>query len=231
MDRLLEGKGLVRITLDDYARELGAFLAYDEALNVKVLENDSDVERLLREAEEEVRRELTIENLKSNSIIRAYRDFMWKIGIDPTKIRPASEALIRRALRGNLPNINSLVDLGNAISIKYMVPIGIYDLNKIVSDLKLRRAREGEKFEPIGRGEVILKGNELVLADDVGILHLFPYRDSRRTMITLDTRNALVVAAGVPGVDIDRVKGAVHEILKFLEGKGAKVSHDVYLAK
>ncbi len=214
----------MRIELDEYARELGAYLFYGTALGVEVREHDEEVESLLKESEEEAKAKYSIESLKEVPRIRAYRDFMWRIGIDPTKIRPASEALLRRALRGSLPRINSLVDLGNAISVKYIVPIGIYDLDNITSDLQLRKAKEGESFEPIGRGSVVLKGNELVLADNSGILHLFPYRDSRRTMVTINTKNALVVGAGVPGVELEVVKRAVEEILSFLRKRGAEVS-------
>ena len=215
------------ITRDQYAKELGAYLYYAVAKGVEVSERDEEVEGMLREAEEELRKRYTLESLREDPKVRAYRKFMWSIGIDPTKVRPASEALARRALRSSLPNINSLVDLGNAVSVKYLVPIGIYDLDNVKGEMELRRAKEGELFLPIGRGEVRLKGNELVLADEEGVMHLFPYRDSRRTMVTLETKNALVAAAGVPGVPEEDVRKAVEEILEFLKKRGAEVSEVV----
>ncbi len=215
------------ISRDPYAREKGAYLYYAVVRGVEVKEKDEEVEKLLREAEEELRKKYTLESLREDPKVQAYRKFMWGLGIDPTKVRPASEALARRALRGPLPTINSLVDLGNAISVKYLVPIGIYDLDKVVGEMELRKAKEGEKFLPIGRGEVALKGNELVLADEEGVMHLFPYRDSRRTMVTLETRNALVAAAGVPGVPEEEVRKAVEEILNFLVQRGVEVGEVV----
>ena len=197
------------------------------ANGVEVREGDPEVTELLRRAEEEARSKYVLEKVKDVPIIRAYRDFMWRIGIDPTKVRPSSEALLRRALRGSLPSINSLVDLGNAISLRYLVPIGIYDLDRVEGSMTLRRAREGELFLPIGKGEVRLRGNEVVLSDEEGPMHLFPYRDSRRTMVTLETRRALVVGAGVKGVDEELVRKAVLEILAFLRDKGAEVSDEV----
>jgi len=190
---------------------------------VEVKEADDEVEALLREAEEGARARLTLESLKEDPKVRAYRKFMWDMGIDPTKVRPSSEALARRALRGRLPRINSLVDLGNAISLKYLVPIGIYDLDNVVGNMTLRRAERGEPFEPIGSDPFELKGIEIVLADEKGPMHLFPYRDSRRTMVTLNTKNALVAGAGVPGVPEEDVEKAVEEIVKFLERRGAEV--------
>lgn len=218
----------MRIARDAYAREKGAYLIYGWAEGVEVKEEDAEVTEFLRKVEEEVRRKYVLEKVKDVPVIRAYRDFMWRIGIDPTKIRPSSEALLRRALRGSIPTINSLVDLGNAVSLRYLVPIGIYDLDKAKDSMILRKAREGEIFLPIGKGEVRLNGNEVVLADEEGPMHLFPYRDSRRTMVTLDTKRALVVGAGVNGVEEELVKKAVSEILNFLREKGAEVSENVY---
>ncbi len=217
----------MKILRDRYSREKGAYLIYGWARGVEVREEDPKVSELLRRVEEEVREKYDLKTLKDVPIIRAYRDFMWRIGIDPTKVRPSSEALLRRALRGSLPSINSLVDLGNAISLKYLVPIGIYDLDEVAGQMTLRKAKEGETFLPIGRGEVKLKGNEIVLADEEGPMHLFPYRDSRRTMVTSKTKNALVVGAGVEGVERETVESAVKEILSFLESEGAEVSGEV----
>lgn len=187
------------ISRDAYSKEKGAYLYFAVVKGVEVKEADDEVEALLREAEEGARARLTLESLKEDPKVRAYRKFMWDMGIDPTKVRPSSEALARRALRGRLPRINSLVDLGNAISLKYLVPIGIYDLDNVVGNMTLRRAERGEPFEPIGSDPFELKGIEIVLADEKGPMHLFPYRDSRRTMVTLNTKNALVAGAGVPG--------------------------------
>ncbi|ABU81527.1 B3/4 domain-containing protein [Ignicoccus hospitalis] len=211
------------ISRDAYSKEKGAYLYFAVVKGVEVKEADDEVEALLREAEEGARARLTLESLKEDPKVRAYRKFMWDMGIDPTKVRPSSEALARRALRGRLPRINSLVDLGNAISLKYLVPIGIYDLDNVVGNMTLRRAERGEPFEPIGSDPFELKGIEIVLADEKGPMHLFPYRDSRRTMVTLNTKNALVAGAGVPGVPEEDVEKAVEEIVKFLERRGAEV--------
>ncbi len=214
----------MKVIRDTYAREHGAYLYFGIAEGVEVKEKDEEVENLMKEVEEEFRKKYTLEKLRENPKVKAFRKFMWNLGIDPTKIRPSSEALARRALRGPLPRINSLTDLGNAISLKYLIPIGIYDLDYVNGDvLQLRKAKEGELFTPIGRGDMELKGNEIVLSDDEGPMHIFPYRDSRRTMVRLETKRALVVGAGVPGVEEEEVRKAVEEILKFLEEKGARV--------
>ena len=80
----------------------------------------------------QIKEKFNLENLKNDEIIRAYRDFYWKINIDPTKTRPASEALIRRILADKpLWRINSFVDSYNIASAVSRITLGAYDLNTI----------------------------------------------------------------------------------------------------
>lgn len=175
---------------------------------------------------------ICIENLKVHPVVRAYRDFYWRIGIDPTKQRPSGEALVRRALKGKIPRINNVVDAGNLASIETLVPIGLYDLNKIEGNLTLRFAHDGELFKPIGGEEERLTENQIVLADEKKILHVFPYRDSRITMVREDTRNVLIVACGVPGIDKKIVSEACSKATKYiLKLAGGKAGECVLVHK
>ena len=178
------------------------------------------------ELEEEISRVISIvkskyslDNLGENTTIRALRQFYWRIGIDPTKKRPSSEALIRRILRGNsFPRINCIVDSGNLASLTTLVPVGLYDLDKIPEPNKiiLRRALPGEVFEPIGGKPVVLKGGEPVMASGDIIVFLYPYRDSVKTMISDNTRRVLIVAAGVPGIDDKQVIKTVELVSEYI---------------
>ncbi|MEM0078608.1 MAG: phenylalanine--tRNA ligase beta subunit-related protein [Nitrososphaerota archaeon] len=160
----------------------------------------------------------TLENIKDHPVVRAFRDFYWEIGIDPTKIRPASEALVRRILSGSsLPEINNVVDAGNLASLETLIPIGIYDLDKIVGVPVLRFAKPGEEFIDITGKVKKLEPHNIVLSDDVGIIHIFPHRDSLRTMIDWDTRRVLIIGCGVKGVPRDLVEYAVDRVLHYLE--------------
>jgi len=157
-----------------------------------------------------------LERLKEDRIIRAYRDFYWRVvKVDPTKQRPSQEALLRRTLRGEFPRVNPLVDIGNIASVKYLIPIGLYDLGKVGGrELDLRYAREGEVFHPIGYSPRRLSSNQIVLALGDLILHVYPYRDSELTKVDESTRDVLAVAAGVPGVEDDRLISVVEEIAR-----------------
>ncbi len=198
--------------------EEGVRLAYIVVKGVCVKERDDVLGKEIKEVEEEIRKRYDIEKIKDLEKVRAYRDYYWKLGIDPTKTRPSAEALLRRVVRGqSLPKINNVVDIGNLVSLITLIPIGIYDLDRIKGELRLRRATEGEVFKPIGGKEVRLKGGEPVLADEEKILHLFPHRDSRETMVRDETKNVLVVAAGVPGISEEELKKAALMVAQLLE--------------
>ncbi|HEX9974599.1 MAG TPA: phenylalanine--tRNA ligase beta subunit-related protein, partial [bacterium] len=90
-----------------------------------------------------------------------------KIGLDPTKTRPSSEALLRRVLKGNpLYQINSLVDTCNYCSLQLLLSLGLYDISKIVGNVQLRLGKENEGYEGI-RKEFINVNERLTLADEL----------------------------------------------------------------
>jgi DNA/RNA-binding domain of Phe-tRNA-synthetase-like protein len=89
---------------------------------ITALHNQKDTDRLRqlkKTVYEEVRAKHNVEALKDNPTVRAYRDFYWKLNIDPTKTRPSGEALLRRVLNGNeLPSISAVVDAYNLASMQ-----------------------------------------------------------------------------------------------------------------
>ena len=130
----------------------------------------------------ELRKRYTLDSVKDDPVFRAYRDFYWRIGIDPTKVRPSSEALVRRIMQGKgLPSINPLVDVCNLVSALTGITFSAFDLDRIVGNVRMTWSRAGEKFTGIGTGEMELTGRELVLRDDSGPISIYPYRDSERT--------------------------------------------------
>ncbi len=116
---------------------------------------------------------------------RMYR----RIGWEPTRYRPSSEALVRRILKGKgLYCINNLVDYGNLISARFHLPMGLYDSNKINGAILMDVGREGEAYRGISNPEIHAEG-KLILRDDSGIFGN-PTADSLRTVITPDTQTA-----------------------------------------
>ncbi len=125
--------------------------------------------------------------------IERARDLYKAIGIDPTRWRPASEALIRRVIKGKpLYRINSLVDTINYCSLYYLLPLGLFDLDRIGGDrITLRKGLPGESFGGIRKDQVNVAGR-YTLADLAGPFGS-PTSDSERTAIREDSERALVV--------------------------------------
>ncbi len=161
----------------------------------------------------------TIETIKEDPIIAAYRKFYWThLKIDPTKIRPSGEALVRRILQGKkLPTISYFVDAYNWGSCSSLIPIGSYDLDKFSTPIIIRYAVQGEKYSAIGGKERIMKGNEIMTVgqNDV-ILSQFPYRDADITKITIDTKKLIILAMGVGDVAKKAIKKGITNTLNFL---------------
>ncbi len=139
-------------------------------------------------------------------VMAAVRTMYKRVGIDPTKTRPSSEALLRRVRRGDdLPVINSLVDIVNWCSLETQLPYGLYDLDRIQGDVVLRLGVPGETYEGIRKAAVHV-ADRLMLADDIGAFGN-PTSDSARTMVTTATVRALVVIfapAALPEVVVSR---------------------------
>ena len=141
-------------------------------------------------------------------VVAAVRSMYKRLGIDPTKTRPSSEALLRRVRRGDeLPRINSLVDVINWTSLETQLSFGLYDVAQIRGAVSVRRGREGEAYAGI-RKDMVNVGGRLVLADEVGPFGN-PTSDSARTMVTVATVDALVVIyapTGVPDALVERAR-------------------------
>jgi DNA/RNA-binding domain of Phe-tRNA-synthetase-like protein len=176
--------------------------------NVEITKKDDKIERFKEEIFKEIREKYSLETLKDVSIFRAYRDFFWKVGIDPTKNRPASEALIRRILAGKpIPNINTLVDAYNLASIKSQVPIAAFDEDKLKGEPAMRFAFKDESFLGIGMEKPMqLDGGEIVISDSRRLIAVYPYRDADYSKVTEETKNVLVLICGVPGIYEETLK-------------------------
>jgi DNA/RNA-binding domain of Phe-tRNA-synthetase-like protein len=148
---------------------------------------------------ERFRSELTTESLKDMTSIAATRRVYKACGKDPSRYRPASEALIRRMLQGKeLYQRDTLVDLVNLASIAYGYSIGGFDADKFVGDtLTLGIGREGEPYEGIGRGLLNICGLPVYRDAEGGVGT--PTSDNERTKMTLDTRHLVVLINGYDG--------------------------------
>lgn len=167
--------------------------------------------------------ELTTETLKDISGIAATRRIYRACGKDPSRYRPASEALIRRVLQGKaLYQIDTLVDLINLASMAFGYSIGGFDADKFVGNtLTLGIGKEGEPYEGIGRGMINIHGLP-VYRDEIGGVGT-PTSDHERTKITIETTHLLVLINGYDGNEASVKQNAefIQQLLqKFCESDG-----------
>ncbi len=130
-------------------------------------------------------------NLSQIEGVRLSRKLFHSLGLDPTKIRPSSESLLRRALKDKgFYSVNNLVDIGNWCSLEFLLPICVYDYAKIVGQILVRKGKPQETYLALNKRELNLE-NKLVLADDLGPFGS-PLSDSLRTAVTLSTKSTLL---------------------------------------
>lgn len=152
-----------------------------------ILERDARLDASLAKAAEQMR-----ESCGAGADSVSVREMYKRVGLDPTKTRPSSEALLRRIRKGDtLPRVNTMVDVCNWCSLELQLPYGLYDLDRIRGAVELRRGKEGEEYAGIRKHAVHVAGR-LTLADDEGPFGN-PTSDSARTMVTPAATRVLVV--------------------------------------
>lgn len=114
---------------------------------------DKDEARL-RAAEDRMRESIKPEEIRELRNVSLYRDIMSKSGINPNKYMASVEAMYKRIIKGGqLPIINALVDLCNAVAVEEIISLGAHNLDDIKDDMEVRFSREGDVFLPFGETE------------------------------------------------------------------------------
>lgn len=113
-----------------------------------------DISKLLDKEITNITKKYSDKKAKEIEDICLYREAFKTLGINPNKYMPSIEALVSRTLKSKMvPHINPLVDLGNALSLKYLIPLGIHDIDKVTGDIEIRFANKDDKFIPFGEEE------------------------------------------------------------------------------
>lgn len=197
------------------------------ATRVQNGESSPDLVKLLRAAEASVREQLTPETITAHPRIAAWREAFRKQGIKTSEYRPSVEAMARRALRGqDLPSINMLVDIGNIISLRHLVPLGGHAINVVTQDLALRRASGKEEFVPFGSDQMEHPApGEIVFVEGNNVLtRRWIWRQATRTLTLPSTAAIEFNIDGLPPVsraDVGTIAGELMELVRqYCGGQG-----------
>ncbi len=168
---------------------------------LRVQESPVELKQMLNQLAEECAARFKDAPLGELAEVRKIRSIFHRSGLDPTRYRPSSESLLRRAVKGKgLYFINSVVDLVNYFSLKLLWPIGLYDADRLRPPISWRAGGEGESYEGIGRDRLNLAHFPL-LVDQEGPFGS-PISDSMRTRVTEDCTRILWITFAPPGSTI-----------------------------
>ena len=166
--------------------------------------------------------------------IQAWRRSFSKMGLKPTQYRCASEALLRRFRQeGSLPHLHPLVDLCNAVSIAFAIPVAVFDLAKISGNLEVRHASGSESYLTFSGETESPEPGEVIFSDSDGQAHArrWTNRQSGRSAVREDTKSVLIVAEALHDsarADVTRLIDAITAELSSVwsvEARSGLLSH------
>ena len=183
-------------------------------------ESDDASLEIQRQAMESARAAFGDAKANSHEHMMAWRKTFSAFGSKPSKYPNSGEALLKRVLRGDdLPQINYMVDVYNALSVKYVIPLGGEDRDKLTSDLVLRFATGDEPFVTRGDGEVEHPDEgEVVWADSDGVTcRRWNWRQGERTALTTATRNAYFLFETLKPYSMEMLQAACDEFVEHVK--------------
>jgi DNA/RNA-binding domain of Phe-tRNA-synthetase-like protein len=182
------------------------------------LDNTGPIEpadRLLRQAEAALRADPVLAEVASHPRVAAWRDAFSAFGARPSKFQSSIEALVRRARRGDqLPAVNLLVGLYNAVSLRFLLPVGGDDLACVSGGLHLKAATGAERYRELGTGlSDPPPAGEIVYADDQKVLcRRWCWRQGDDSKITTASRAVVLNLHGLPPTPRADVEAAAREL-------------------
>ena len=159
-------------------------------------------------------------NVKEIESVLCYREAFRKLNVNPNKYMCSIEALLTRISKGKgMPSINAAVNLGNAISLKYKIPIGAHDIDTINEEIALRFSMEQDYFIPFGSTEKeSVDENEIVYAAGNSVrTRRWTWRQSEEGKITTQSKNIFFPIDGFSDINKDTVLSAQKELGSMLQ--------------
>lgn len=184
-------------------------------------QSKDEATQLLRSAESALPNRFGDMPVIQHPYIASWREAYRKFGAKPKEYPSSVENLTRRVLNGaTIASINTLVSLYNTISLRYILPVGGEDLDRIVGDVHLTRA--GNDEAPVfllGEKEARAPHeSEIIYKDDLGaICRRWNWKEADRTKLTYETRNAFLVIETLPPVTRSTVEAAIRELADLVE--------------
>lgn len=208
-------KLIYRIADEVFARFPGYVRGVVLAFGVQNRQSPPELVAMLREAEAHVRRQLNPDKIAEHPRIAPWREAYRAFGAKPSEFRPSMEALARRVVKEQeLPSINALVDIGNVLSLRHLVPTGGHAIDGLTQDISLRFATGKETFIPFGSEEVEhpLPGEVIFAEGDTVLTRRWTWRQANHTLTVLTTTAIEYNVDGLPPVPLMEVEQICQEV-------------------
>ena len=181
-----------------------------------------DLVQLMREAESSVRARLNLEKIAEEPLIKSWREAYRSFGAKPAEFRSSIEAMARRALRGDeLPSISALVDLGNIMSLRHVLPAGGHAIDLLKGDIELRFATGDEDFVAFGSEELEhpLPGEVIFVENDTKtvLTRRWTWRQGKHTLLVPETTALEFNVDGLPPITRAEVEEAAAEVAELIK--------------
>ncbi|MBN1908057.1 MAG: hypothetical protein JW927_23470 [Deltaproteobacteria bacterium] len=205
----------------------GVVLAFD----IKAGDSPEELLSMLRDAEKTLHNKVNADDPVSHPRINSWREAYRLFGAKPAKFRSSIEGMVRRVLNGNeLPGINTVVDIGNILSLRHIITAGAHAIDVVKGDISLRRAGGEESFTPFGTditeqtepGEIIFtEGNNC-------LVRRWSWRQAEHTSIKNSTTAFEMNIDGLPPVTRDETEKICIEAIDLIKRFcGGKVSYKI----
>ncbi len=174
---------------------------------------------LLRAAEASVRARVRADAVADEPRIKSWREAYRAFGAKPAEFRSSIEAMARRALKSDpLPSINALVDIGNLISLRHLLPAGAHAIDVLAGDIELRPATGAEQFVAFGSTEAErpLPGEVIFTEGDTVLTRRWTWRQAQHTLTLPESRAVEFNIDGLPPVPPADVEQAAAEIMELV---------------
>lgn len=195
---------------------------------ISVSESPQMLKGRMRLFQESIFFEMEDKKVQDLEPIHEWRSIFKKLGTDPNRYRPSSEALYRRVQKQQyLAPIHSAADLNNFFSLQHQIPFGIYDADKLSGNIQIGIGKESDAYMAINGRDVNMNG-KIISSDDSGPFGS-PYVDSKRSAVTEDAKNALHLIYLQPSIDNEKAQQMLSSLTNMFiqihggEGKAALI--------
>jgi len=194
----------------------GVVLAY----GVKNSISPDELVKMLRDEEAAARERMNVDTLTAEPRLASWREAFRLLGYKPGDFRPSIEALLRRVLRGQaLPSINALVDIGNIVSLRYLLPVGGHATDVLKQDIALRPASGSEEFVSFGsdQAEHPLVGEFIFVEGQTVLTRRWIWRQANHTLTLPETTAIEFNIDGLPPLTVPDVEAAGKDVMDLVK--------------